>query len=364
MKHLYTLLFCLVFTTYTQAQIVLKADGPGNTYTLINNTLAPGTSEGAVENPECPTGHPNFGPHIKEAFDSILNEYVFLFYSHVDSDNDRCINFDRQRIEIKTTANGLTQSYLTGLVNDSAVYKWKFKLDKGFQPSNSFTHIHQIKGTGGSDIDNPIITLTPRAGTPEKMQLLYCPTDPSGQTEKYSTTLAPFKGTWVSVTEKLLYRDNGKYEITINRVSDDSLMFHYAIQNIDLWRTGANWNRPKWGIYRSLNSKQQLRDEIVKFADFSVWDSAIIPPVAIKNNIKVSGVKIIPNPAISYIKIQLSNKINNLEFRIVDQTGRVVMGNLAVTAQNIDISKLSSGVFNLLILKGGNIIERQLFVKQ
>ncbi len=33
------------------AQIILNADGPGNTYELINSVLAPGYN--AVEDPEC-----------------------------------------------------------------------------------------------------------------------------------------------------------------------------------------------------------------------------------------------------------------------------------------------------------------------
>ena len=39
----------------------------------------------------------------------------------------------------------------------------------------------------------------------------------------------------------------------------------YGNPNIDLWRIGAEFVRPKWGIYRSLLSQKFLRDERVRF---------------------------------------------------------------------------------------------------
>ena len=68
------------------SQTILEADGPGNTYELINSVLAPGYN--VVEHPECV--HPEFGRHIAEVWDSVLNQYVFEFYIHVTPDNDRC----------------------------------------------------------------------------------------------------------------------------------------------------------------------------------------------------------------------------------------------------------------------------------
>lgn len=68
---------------------------------MINRGFG-GTAE---EVPDC--SHPDFGPHITQTFDSTLNTYVFDFSIHVTPDNDRCINFDRQRNEIKTNSNSL-----------------------------------------------------------------------------------------------------------------------------------------------------------------------------------------------------------------------------------------------------------------
>ena len=83
------------------SQVVLAADGPGDTYALINAVLAPNYN--AIEVPDC--NHTSFGNHIDEVFDADLDKNVFRFYIHVSPDNDRCINFDRQRNEIKTYAS-------------------------------------------------------------------------------------------------------------------------------------------------------------------------------------------------------------------------------------------------------------------
>jgi hypothetical protein len=98
------------------SQAILEADGPGNTYELISRILAPGGD--AIENPECV--HPEFGRHIAEVWDSVLNKYVFEFYSHVTPDNDRCVSFDRQRIEIKTYEP--SPDYLKGVVGETPIF--------------------------------------------------------------------------------------------------------------------------------------------------------------------------------------------------------------------------------------------------
>ena len=46
------------------------------------------------------------------------------------------------------------------------------------------------------------------------------------------------------------------------------LLLSYENVKLDLWRPGFEFVRPKWGIYRSLNSKEYLRDEQVRFDQF------------------------------------------------------------------------------------------------
>jgi hypothetical protein len=244
------------------AAIQLNADGPGNTYDLITSVLAPGFDP--IEVPDC--SHPTFGDHIDELFDSELNTNVFRFYMHTDPDNDRCINFDRQRNEIKTYDK--SPDNLLGIENETVVYKWKFKLPAGFQSSPNFTHIHQVKSVGGSLESMPMYTLTTRKSSPDRLELRYAETDT--QVTLAQTELAPLIDVWMEVTETISYGVSGTYDITIKRVSDDSVLFEYSNNDIINWRPNADFVRPKWGIYRSLINEQDLRDEALLFANFSI----------------------------------------------------------------------------------------------
>lgn len=74
----------------------------------------------------------------------------------------------------------------------------------------------------------------------------------------------------MQVTEKLKYDTHGTYDIEIKRINDGKILLAYSSADIDLWRNGTSFCRPKWGIYRSLKSPDYIRDENVKFADFSI----------------------------------------------------------------------------------------------
>jgi len=242
--------------------VELDADGPGNTYDLITSVLAPGYNP--IETPDC--SHNAFGNHIDELFDSELNTNVFRFYIHTTPDDDRCINFDRQRNEIKSYGN--SPDNLLGVVNETVVYKWRFKLAPGFQSSPNFTHLHQLKSVGGDFASMPMYTLTARKSSPDRLELRYAETD--NQITLSQTPIAPLIGTWLEVTETILYGTAGTYAIEIKKVSDDTVLFNYSNSSIINWRPDAEFVRPKWGIYRSLINAQDLRDEEVLFANFSI----------------------------------------------------------------------------------------------
>src|SRR5262245_52126180 len=225
------------FALSLSAQVNLQANGPGNTYELINGTLG-GTAE---EVPDC-SDHA-FGRHITEEFDGTLNKNVFVFHIHVTPDNDRCINFDRQRNEIKTF--GPSPEYLKGFLGDNVTYRWKFKLDGGFQPSPSFTHIHQIKAGDGDD-GAPIMTITPRHGSTDTLQIIHI--DSAGHSSTVaSTPLAPFLGVWVDAYEQITYDTNGSYTLTLTRLDTGDTLLAYSNPDIDMWRNGTTFCRPKWG---------------------------------------------------------------------------------------------------------------------
>jgi|KBSSwiStaDraftv2_1062776.scaffolds.fasta_scaffold03288_3 hypothetical protein len=241
-----------------QAQVILSADGQTDSYQLVKNAFGAGP-----ETPDC--SHPDFGEHITQTSDATLGKSVFVFNIHVTPDNDRCTNFDRQRLEIKT--DGSSPAYVKGFLDDSVSYRWKFKLPDGFQPSPNFTHIHQIKA-GDGDSGAPIITLTPRAGSPNSLQIIATDSNGTGTT-LFQTDLAPFVGVWVEAFEQITYSHTGKYSVVIKTL-DGTTLLSYSNSNIDMWRTGTTFCRPKWGIYRSLNSSSFLRDEQLRFDRFCI----------------------------------------------------------------------------------------------
>ena len=146
-----TFVILLVSTMFNlQAQTILTADGPGNTYELINEVLAPGHD--AIDTPDALD--PAFGRHIAEVWDEDLKQFVFEFYLHVSVVNELQDVFEtriagKQRIEIKSYK--YSPENLQGVPGETVIYKWKFKLPKGFQTSSQWTHIHQVKASGGDE---------------------------------------------------------------------------------------------------------------------------------------------------------------------------------------------------------------------
>ncbi len=275
-KNIYVTLFFLstfLFHTKINGQVILNADGPGNTYELINSILAPGYN--AVEAPD--VAHSGFGRHIAEVFDATLNKNVFEFYSHLASDNDPSTSAtDRQRVEIKTYDQ--SPANLLGVNGETVTYKWRFKIAAGFLPSDNFTHLHQIKPVGGDDAD-PIFTLTARkgfSGGPNKMQLMYTESSVLSSNVLQQVDLSLFEDTWVEAIEKIEYSTTttGKYSLVIRKVSDNSLIMSFAKLGLITIRPDNTFARPKWGVYRSILVPGDLRDETVRFSDFSIAEGA------------------------------------------------------------------------------------------
>lgn len=332
--------YIILFSLGNFAQVTLDANGAGNTYEEITAVLAPGHDP--VEEPDC--NHTSFGRHIDEIFDADLNTNVFRFFMHVTPDNDRCINTDRQRNEIKSYDK--SPDNLLGVEGEEVVYKWKFKLDENFQVSSSFTHVHQLKSVGGSLASMPMYTLTLRKSNPDRLELRYAETN--NQITLKQTDLAPFKGTWVKVTETITYGNSGAYSIEIKKVSDDSILFNYNNNSIINWRAGAEFVRPKWGIYRSLNSSQDLKDEEVLFANFSVEELNSLS--LNEENKEPSFLKVFPNPTNDFLKIEESIYNSYDAFKIVNQLGQVVIVKKE-RKKYIDISKFAKGIYTIIFSK-------------
>jgi hypothetical protein len=256
----------LLLGTKAEAAVLVSADGPGNTYELLQ---AQGMG---LELPDC--GHAV--RHIREVFDNTLGKNVFAFDIHRDQDDDRCNgSTDRQRLEIKTAPGNANQSTMQHTNGQTAYYRWKFRLDSGFRPSSSFTHIFQIKAQSGGDEGSPLITITPRAGSPEQLQIIFtAPSGGSGSGTKAQVPLSSFKGVWVEAFVQYRSADAGSVHVSIRRMSDAATLLSWTSGTLDMWRSGNNYNRGKWGLYRSLNQISVLRDETALFADWCISETS------------------------------------------------------------------------------------------
>ena len=74
---------------------------------------------------------------------------------------------------------------------------------------------------------------------------------------------------------------NGTYSITLKRASDSVTLLTYSNSNIATIRSSNTFIRPKWGIYRSLNSYSYLRDDSIRIAGISIQEGVL--PVHLTN---------------------------------------------------------------------------------
>lgn len=252
------------------AQVVLNANGTTETYALINSVLAPGYN--VVEAPD--NDHSPSVKHIAQVFDTDLNKQVFEFYSHLAIDKDpSTTSLDRQRIEIKTYDQ--SPANLKGTLGETVHYKWRFKVPVGYQPSNTFSHLHQVKPVDGDDGD-PLFTLTARKGTPNKMELTYTAVSTGSTTKPVVVNLSLFEGKWIEVEEDITIGVSGAYSLVAKDVATGIVVMSYSNNNILTFRPGNTFIRPKWGIYRSIATPTDLRDEAMRFSDFSIGEGGAL----------------------------------------------------------------------------------------
>jgi len=264
---IYHLVIFFLLSTCCYAQVKLIANGEGNTYELINSVLID-ENRTAVEVPDC--NHEDFGRHISEKFDTILNKYVFEFVIHIENDKDRCKRFDRQRNEIK--ANKRSSAIILATEGETLNYKWKFKLEKGFQVSSRYTDVHQItyNKTSGNE---PLFAFMARERKGKnKFEIVYIDEDEKEVLE--SIKLSKITDQWILADETITYGKNGTYSLKLTTLSGKTIL-EVEKKNIQTWYETMIYARPKWGIYRSLKKADQLRDEKVYFADFEINDVKI-----------------------------------------------------------------------------------------
>lgn len=149
---------------------------------------------------------------------------------------------DRQRNEVKgMRGNGKTYPILENTT-------WRIRY-QAFWPAEltattSFTHIAQMKV---SDVGPPLFTLTPRAKGP-KGGTLTISGDSGGARDL--ADYAPLQNKWIDVMFELKASHTGYLRVVIK---NGATVVHDSTKKADLWRD-KNYLKPKWGVYRSINS--------------------------------------------------------------------------------------------------------------
>ncbi|MDF1547283.1 MAG: T9SS type A sorting domain-containing protein, partial [Bacteroidales bacterium] len=128
----------------------------------------------------------------------------------------------------------------------------------------------------------------------------------------------------------------------ISNAADEAILLTYSNNSIRTWKTDAEFIRPKWGIYRSLNNPDDLRDEILYFANFVITES------------KTSGFYnpgdrkkpfIFPNPAINNFEINYDKTLIE-KLYLSDLNGKVVFYKSNIKSEEkFNIANLSNGVY-------------------
>ena len=228
----------------------------------------------------------NDGIHCLNVYDETLKQHVFKFMIHVNPflDGDRGKLEDRQRNEMKSQTSDSWYK-MNGNWDERQWLEWKFKIPKGFRPSTSFCHIHQLKAQEGNN-GAPIITITLRGnndGTNRRVQIIH--TGDIFSTNKGTIVdnipMEEFEDEWVQVQEEVHYTHNGFFRIKIIRTRDMKVLIDYSIQNIDMWRKGATNIRNKFGIYRSYGKtlsdpndrpSNGIKNESLLLGDFYIYE--------------------------------------------------------------------------------------------
>ncbi|MEL6869388.1 MAG: hypothetical protein AAFO81_06270 [Pseudomonadota bacterium] len=248
----------------------LTSDGAGqgsDTYDLIRAFGGPRP----IEAPDLyPINHPGVA-HIYEDSDSeVGNHFVFIIHRDTDIDRDRQDITDRQRNEIKTYSS--SETAVKGFEDETFVYRWKFRINEQMAVSTRFSHFFQLKAVGGSD-SQPIITISgaERSGE-DGIEVRHSPLQETEILDR--TDWSSVTGEWLQAYVRATFSDTGGFRMIVTRLRDDAVIFDIDVASLDLWRGESpdHFVRPKWGIYRSILDRDNLRpdEEQVRFADFEV----------------------------------------------------------------------------------------------
>ncbi len=252
--------------------------GRPDTYARIESWLGVGATESPSDSVYTPSrphiqerdGDGSVGPHF--AFLSIEPTDVNQNMVPIDKGGDR----SRTEIKLSPIRGGVHESF-KGHEGDSFVYTWRFKIPREMKFSPSFTHIHQIKASGGDYAAPPLIAFTPLAnGTMEFRHVADQRRDSAVVTVLATAPLEPLVGQWVDAYEEVKYSNtDGFYKLQL-RDASGKLLLLIDKSGLQMWRTGAAQIHPKWGIYRKHHAAlNQHIDDFLYFANFGITRGSV-----------------------------------------------------------------------------------------
>lgn len=262
--------------TYTLNQLppptmitTIEADGIGSgkdIYTIITDALG----DDAIEAPDLYPNDHHQVKHLYEDYDHVVGNH-WAMTLHRDLDGNKGVFKGRQRNEIKVY--GHSPEGLKGYEHSTFNYTWKMKINSEMEVSRRFTHFFQLKPKGGDD-GTPTFTLTgaERKGN-DVLEIRY--QVPTAEKQILaSLDWTKIRGQWLTISLTAHYANHGFLALTISPVSDAKPLVALSIDDIDLWigERSDHYQRPKWGIVRSIEDKDNLRadEEIVRFADLKI----------------------------------------------------------------------------------------------
>jgi hypothetical protein len=208
--------------------------------------------------------HPEGQPHIRPARDT------YRFDSHlVDRDGS-----DRMRNEVRgmRTHDGRKLE-----IGKDEIWRISYEMyiPDTLDATTNFTHIWQLKV---SDVGTPVaqLSLQEHDGVP-KIEARYWDLPTNTVHPFAATDLAPLQNRWVSTTLEFSSADDGYLRWVLR--DGRRTVVDQRVDHVDLWFTAEQYNRPKWGIYRSLASPG-LQDTYLLVRDLRAWQyGPARPPV-------------------------------------------------------------------------------------
>ena len=209
--------------------------------------------------------HPEGMPHIT------ADRNTYRFTSHlVDRDGS-----DRMRNEVRGMRDHDGRP-LEIRKDETWRITYQMYIPDTLDATTAFTHIWQVKT---SDTSAPLmqLTLPIRDGVP-KIEARYW--DPAGNVFPFATAdLQPLQNKWISTTLEFKSSDDGYFRWVLR--DGTRTVVDARADHIDLWTTQEQYNRPKWGIYRSIASAG-LQDTYLLLRNLQAWQfGQATPPVVL-----------------------------------------------------------------------------------